>query len=481
MSLLKALVMAIAAKPYQAFPLFAAGLIECGCGNEYCPTALDDDVISFQVGLTPCSEPCQNLIELGGMTPLAIGTNTSVGTGLVDATKNFVTLGVQTGVTCGYVVRNTTTATYSWVSVVVTPTTLTVNAAIFTAIGQGYEIYPFQVPNTNTTFNGTVCNLSAGPFLRQCNIGLTDGKYYVGQYDIITPAATTDQMTLGGDTHSSGAAASPFMAAGTRRYGFAPQVWSDDDWRLLLGAGATTAIDNVQVCMYSTIGIRIRDCEGNVVLDDQNNNHGWVTYQEGYLAADTDPRAQVDIDWTTTGLGTGCFQICLYDVCTNYYAAGFEPCTLESHSFNVIDDRSNPECGLKIEWTNNEDFELENGDYIDYPQYPSAQYIQRLRLNGNVRFAGYINDDHTLDGQTDGLREVVHSLLHKQYELQLPPLPESIHDALAAGLRHDVFSVNDVLYVWADGEYTPSWKKTYDMAPVVVKLIPKYSKGENVA
>ena len=163
------------------------------------------------------------------MTPLAIGTNTSVGTGLVDATKNFVTLGVQTGVTCGYVVRNTTTATYSWVSVVVTPTTLTVNAAIFTAIGQGYEIYPFQVPNTNTTFNGTVCNLSAGPFLRQCNIGLTDGKYYVGQYDIITPAATTDQMTLGGDTHSSGAAASPFMAAGTRRYGFAPQARSDDD------------------------------------------------------------------------------------------------------------------------------------------------------------------------------------------------------------------------------------------------------------
>ena len=147
----------------------------------------------------------------------------------------------------------------------------------------------------------------------------------------------------------------------------------------------------------------------------------------------------------------------------------------------MIDDRSNPECGLKIEWTNNEDFELENGDYIDYPQSPSAQYIQRLRLNGNVRFAGYINDDHTLDGQTDGLREVVHSLLHKQYELQLPPLPESIHDALAAGLRHDVFSVNDVLYVWADGEYTPSWKKTYDMAPVVVKLIPKYSKGENVA
>lgn len=469
--------MAITSKPYQAFPLFAVGVVNCGCGTASCIHALDDDVISFQVGLGACGE---ELVCHGDMTYLYRGTNTSSGTDLQDATKNFGADaecgGVQVGATCGFVVRNVTLGTYTYVTVVVSPTQLTLNAGIFTAINQTYEIYPWH--GTSWAFNNTNAQQAAGTFdIRQCDLGLIDNRFYVMSYEVVTTSAVTMEATLGGDSNIKNTAPDS-ITPGTYLVGMEPQVWADDNVELNFGDVIT--LDNVSVKQYSTVGIRIKDCDGNVLLDDSTNSHGWITYKSGFYDTIADARAQVDIDWTETGLGLGCFQICLYDLCSDY-APGFEPCILESYSLSIIDNTEEPSCGLKIEWTNNEDFEIENGDYLDYPQYPSAQYTQRLRTDGSLRFAGYVNDDHTLDTQSDGLREVVHSSLHKTFELQLAPLPEPLHAALAAGLRHDVFSVNDVLYVWADGEYQPKWDRKADIASVVVKLIPQYSKGENVA
>lgn len=469
--------MAITAKPYQAFPMFLPGLVNCGCGTASCIHVLDDDVISFQVGLGACGA---ELVCHGDMTYLYRGTNTSSGTDLQDATKNFGSDaecgGVQVGATCGFVVRNVTLGTYAYVTVEVSPTQLTVSSAIFTAINQVYEIYPWH--GTSWTFNNTNAQQAAGTFnITQCEMGLTNNRYYVMSYDVVSTSAVTMEALLGGDSNIKNTAPDS-IPVGTYQVGIEPQVFSDDN--VALNFGDVITLDNVSVIQYSSVGIRIKDCDGNVLLDDSTNSHGWITYKSGFFDTLADARAQIDIDWTETGLGLGCFQICLYDLCSSY-APGFEPCVLESYSLSIIDNLEEPSCGLKIEWTNNEDFEIENGDYLDYPQYPSVGYTQRLRTDGSLRFAGYVNDDHTLDTQSDGLREVVHSSLHKTFELQLAPLPEPLHEALAAGLRHDVFSVNDVLYVWADGEYQPKWDRKADIASVVVKLIPQYSKGENVA
>lgn len=477
MSLLKDLIVAITSKPYQAFPLFAVGLVECGCGTQFCIHALDDDVISFQVGLGACGD---ELVCHGDMTPIFSGTNTSSGATIADVSKEFIEgtdCGeIQVGAGCSYKVRNITTGTYAYVTVVVNATTLTVSAAIFTAINQLYEIYPWHADDW--TFNGTNAQQSVSTAdITQCNIGLVDNRFYVMSYDVVTTAAVTMEAELGGDSNIKNTSPDA-IPAGTYQVGIEPQVFSDDD--VALNFGDVITLDNVSVKQYSTVGIRIKDCDGNILLDDSTNSHGWITYKSGFFDTLADARAQVDIDWPETGLGLGCFQICLYDLCSSY-APGFEPCILESYSLSVIDDASEPSCGLKIEWTNNEDFEIENGDYLDYPQYPSAQYTQRLRTDGSLRFVQPVNDDHTIDTQSDGLREVVHSALHETYELQLRAIPAPIHQALFAGLRHDVFSVNDVLYVWADGEYQIKWQRTADIASVVVKLIPQYSKGENVA
>ncbi len=176
----------------------------------------------------------------------------------------------------------------------------------------------------------------------------------------------------------------------------------------------------------------------------------------------------------------GCFQICIYDLC-DPSSPGTQPCSLESYSINV---QAVPNCKLNITWTNNEDFEIENNDYLDYPIYPGypgfINYTQQLRTNGKLRYLGFRNDSHVIDKDTLGQREITHSEGYEEFELQIQSLSEPLHRALAKGLRHDVFSVNGDNYVWLDAEYSPNYSKSNDYPSIVIRIVPEFSKGENL-
>ena len=109
-----------------------------------------------------------------------IGTNSTSGTTLTDATKNFTTLGVQPGDTVinTSVVPNTSTT----VSVVGT-TTLTLNTNIFPTIGQSYSI-PVGA-NSTPTLCGTVTaiNIDLPAGTNQIVVNTSAGAIPTGQTD----------------------------------------------------------------------------------------------------------------------------------------------------------------------------------------------------------------------------------------------------------------------------------------------------------
>lgn len=492
---LKDLVMAIVAKPYQAFPLFAPGVVNCGCsGVDPCLHFLTTDTLSFQVGLTAGGDACncstQDWVERGDMSPLLTGFTSTSGATLTDLSKDFSAAGVQAGSSCGYIVKNTTLGTYSYVTVVVTASELTLNAAIFTAVGQAYEIYPWSDGASGSwTFQSGTARASVTNPLRQCNLripscspsfqDLLDNRYYVLSMDVEQLAAVQIVATMGGQVQSI--TNTDGIPVGTVMLGYEPQFWTNQN--LTITFLGVLELDNVSLKAHSTIGIRIYDCDGVEVLEDSTNAHGWVTYATGSIES---PRAQVDIIWSETGLEDGCYQVCLYDLCGDT-----DGCILESYSvkltstgYNYNYNEDSDACELKIEWTNHDDFEIEQGDFLNYPEYPGVagyqSYVQLLRTFGKVRFTGFVAGDYTLNQESDGLREVVHYEGHETYELQIESLPEPLHRALAKGLAHDSFVVDGVQYVWADGEYQPAWKKSTDSASVVVRLIKQYSKGENI-
>lgn len=112
--------------------------------------------------------------------PSPIGTNSTSGTTLTDATKNFTTLGVQPGdkVINTSVVPNTSTT----VSIVGT-TTLTLNTNIFPAIGQSYSI-PVGA-NSTPTICGTVTavNIDLPNNVNQIVVDTTAGNIPSGAVD----------------------------------------------------------------------------------------------------------------------------------------------------------------------------------------------------------------------------------------------------------------------------------------------------------
>ena len=109
-----------------------------------------------------------------------VGTNSTSGTTLTDATKNFTTLGIQPGDT----VINTTVVpnTSTTVSVVGT-TTLTLNTNIFPVIGQNYSI-PVG-PNSTPVLCGTITNI-------QVDLPAGINKIIVDTTAGSLPAGTTD-------------------------------------------------------------------------------------------------------------------------------------------------------------------------------------------------------------------------------------------------------------------------------------------------
>ncbi len=269
-------------------------------------------VISFDVELTQC-EGVGSLVELGNMTPLTLGVNTASGATLTDGSQNFVALGVQAGVGCGYAVRNVTQGTFTYVTVV-TATTLTLNAAIFIAVNESYEIYTWRTEEY--TFDGFVAsglNPLGGLAITQCEIGLADNMYYVAEYEILATNATNTQMNLGGQNLVTGA---PGVTIGHHKIAFNPQVWTNDNINYN-NLGQTETLDNIEVYLYSTVGIKIFACGDFVtpLLDDSTNSNGWVTYFTGHVNSANDIRAQIDIPWPETGLGPGCYLICVYDLC----------------------------------------------------------------------------------------------------------------------------------------------------------------------
>ncbi len=128
----------------------------------------------------------------------------------------------------------------------------------------------------------------------------------------------------------------------------------------------------------------------------------------------------------------------------------------ESSSSQCYKLSSDHGCDTKLlKWTNG----AVNG--FNYPYYlfynsASSYGYQWLRVECSIKNANYSGEnDTTVDSGGNG--NSYYSTSRKSKDLIISGVPEYVHDAIAIGLKHKEFYIDDVRYISNDSLYTPQW------------------------
>jgi len=128
------------------------------------------------------------------------------------------------------------------------------------------------------------------------------------------------------------------------------------------------------------------------------------------------------------------------------------------------------DCTVLIEWSNDK-----NAFGFDYENF---NFTQSLRVNGQVWFPRYPEENNQYTGST-GVNTIVSAVNYKVNDVRLDEMPEYIHDALRLGRIHREFSIDGVDYVALPGEYTPDWDAYRSMATVTFEVRKRVENNEN--
>lgn len=161
-------------------------------------------------------------------------------------------------------------------------------------------------------------------------------------------------------------------------------------------------------------------------------------------------------DWTTIFL----LGVNIYvDNVILYETESYSTC---SQAFELSDEYT---CTFLLEWYNDEPAFgfYYNGD---------SSIRHSLRVEGKFRNPVFNGDKETFK-DTAGTRKIVYAEKEEKKQLILKELPAYLHEAIAVGLDHDHFLVDGVEYVSKEGDYTPNWRKSSNLAPVIIDLVKK--------
>ena len=96
------------------------------------------------------------------------------------------------------------------------------------------------------------------------------------------------------------------------------------------------------------------------------------------------------------------------------------------------------------------------------------------RVFGKIRNGRYPDVENTEYRDLDGVVSLQYNDNEKIQELQIFEVPERVHDWLRLALRSQSLTINinntDKTFVKVGGDYTPNWRRTSQLAPVIIEI-----------
>lgn len=316
---------------------------------------------------------------------------------------------------------------------------------------------------TNWAYDGVndeadASGATAGNELQQNGI-LTSGKYYLMSFQVKNYVSGTLLSPLG-DVMANGTYYGAFIASGA-------------DLMFDPNNTFTGSIDNVSVKELTFPGIRIIDCETDVVVyDDYDNSDGMATFWQPQPSTQsvTKGRVMFTIDWDVAALSVltkpGCYKICLTAISDQV------GCTLESQCICLATDHPGT---VLITASNDENFDLGGGQYLDYTTPTFTNFQLSLRVEAHFR-APHWEEDYENFQYSDFARQTVKFSSVEVLEFNTEELPVSQHRALAAMVGHDTFTIDAVSYHKFGAGLNPDWPKGTDMTGFTIEVVED-SKG----
>jgi hypothetical protein len=123
------------------------------------------------------------------------------------------------------------------------------------------------------------------------------------------------------------------------------------------------------------------------------------------------------------------------------------------------------ECTILVTWTNNE-----SAFGFDYS---GLDFTQSLRVPAKLWQPKYNSDIKEIYVDSKGNRQILYARVVKDQLLSVKELPEYLHDALSIGINHDIVKLDGVEYVFEEDEYSPTWRNSSNLAPVLLRAIKK--------
>ena len=122
-------------------------------------------------------------------------------------------------------------------------------------------------------------------------------------------------------------------------------------------------------------------------------------------------------------------------------------------------------CTILVTWTNNE-----SAFGFDYS---GLEFTQSLRVPAKLWQPKYNSDIKEIYVDSKGNRQILYARVVKDQLLSVQELPEYLHDALSIGINHDIVKLDGIEYVFEEDEYSPTWRNSSNLAPVLLRAIKK--------
>lgn len=328
------------------------------------------------------------------------------------------------------------------------------------------EIY---VETDGTSVDYSITEATANITLDWSTYGLTVGNCYkVCVFDIT--GILVDLMQNG--DFAAGAAnwtlGSKWSVPGNSGVGDATPASSSNAQRSI----TNTLSADLQTDHFYTITFTVSNyTSGTVQVLTAGGAHGAAAGANGQFIVTIDMSGEADTDEVLFRLSDSTGKLDIDDITLFEQAASVDDDRC-SECFSLGTDFSNT---LLLQWTNDDDAFL-----FDYESF-ATPLVQYMRVPATLRRPQYPGEDKETYRDSQGNRDIIFSIVGKQYQLETEKLPEYIHDAIRVGLEHDTFKITG--YTWQgvyyteqeftfeDNSYPLEWQEGALTSPVSIPLL----------
>lgn len=224
------------------------------------------------------------------------------------------------------------------------------------------------------------------------------------------------------------------------------------EWGIMVKGGDDTVLlcmSCLSVCEAATYEADLVDENDAVIsaLTAESLDNGNVSYALTVLTAEINP---------------GCYRVKLTNDCNAD--------VLYSQCIKVAAVHA---CTVLFKWR-----DTKNVFGFDY--LTDTDYYNYLRVKGRLKHPTY-PDESDIFRLSNNSNVLTNAVVQRIYQcvMSTPGVPDFVHDAMAVMRRHQVFLIDGVSYVVAEGEYQPVWRKSSDLATCVIEVLSQDFDGVN--